>query len=675
MSALARVFQLWSARAFYFMTKKAKTRSLLTTIKAAGDYELDVLANPYGWDRHGERFLPTTQFHEDKIPFPPVIYYHGMDDNGKPTGDPQFIGRTVRRWVDKAGVWYHVILDKTSELAKKIWGAAQNGTVRASSGVVPAIWRVDEQGNILTWLNGELSLFDISDGKQPANNYAVALPSMKALYQQAGIELPDSFDEIKEGEAEQESRKPKRFKSTTKPTKYKLEKSMTYDIFEVNGQYFVYAVDAQGEAQGDPLSEGFASPEEAKAKLATLQGGKVEPPAAPAPAKPNRIESMKAVSDLTQKVDALSADVKKILNAPPIKSGGFATPRDPNKIFKSIGEQLLAVKSVATNGANAITDFNKLKAVQGASEGSGSDAGFLLQQEFSTETLDRVYSTGQVLSAVNKRTLGANANGITVNTINETSRADGSRFGGVRAYWLNEGGSMTKSKPSYRRFNLPLEKVIGLYYATDELLADVTALGGEVSDMFSKEINFVCEDAIFNGTGAGMPLGILNAGVTVSVSKETGQAAATVVYQNLIKMWARMWAPSRAKANWYVSQDIEPQLDQLSLAAGTGALEPRFVTYGADGVMRIKGRPVIPVEYTAALGTVGDIVLADPTGYRWIDKGGIESASSIHVYFDTDQMAFRWTYRANGAPFWASALTPKNASSTLSQFVTLATRS
>ena len=84
---------------------------------------------------------------------------------------------------------------------------------------------------------------------------------------------------------------------------------------------------------------------------------------------------------------------------------------------------------------------------------------------------------------------------------------------------------------------------------------------------------------------------------------------------------------------------------------------------------RIKGRPVVPVEYCKTLGTVGDIILADMSQYAFIDKGGIQSASSIHVQFVAGETAFRFVYRCNGMPEWSSALTPLNGSSnTLSPF-------
>jgi HK97 family phage major capsid protein len=158
------------------------------------------------------------------------------------------------------------------------------------------------------------------------------------------------------------------------------------------------------------------------------------------------------------------------------------------------------------------------------------------------------------------------------------------------------------------------------------------------------------------------------------VTAETGQPAATVNAQNISKMWARMWARSRMNSVWFYNQDIDPQFDELALPVGTGALEPRVVTYNEAGVLRIKGRPAIPTEYNATLGTVGDLVLCDLSQYLMIDKGGVQQDTSIHVRFTTAEQAFRAMYRCDGKPLWETTLTPANGSNTLSPFVALATR-
>ena len=87
------------------------------------------------------------------------------------------------------------------------------------------------------------------------------------------------------------------------------------------------------------------------------------------------------------------------------------------------------------------------------------------------------------------------------------------------------------------------------------------------------------------------------------------------------------------------------------------------------------GRPVVPIEQCATLGDQGDIIFADLSNYILIDKGGIQSAMSIHVKFIYDESVFRFVYRVDGQPALASPITPyKGTANTLSPFVTLAAR-
>ena len=67
-----------------------------------------------------------------------------------------------------------------------------------------------------------------------------------------------------------------------------------------------------------------------------------------------------------------------------------------------------------------------------------------------------------------------------------------------------------------------------------------------MSEAFATEFAFQLDDEILNGTGADQCLGVLNANNAslVSQAKENGQLAATVVTENITKMWSRM--PSKA---------------------------------------------------------------------------------------------------------------------------------
>lgn len=164
------------------------------TIKAVGDWELEVLAIPFGDERSkdsdGEFFSPRTNLYLESFKTPLVPYYHAYGPDGKPMGDPAIVGRPTTYQVREDGVWWRIILDKTSEFAKRIWEAARRGLAGASSGSVAHLVRKAMNGEILSWPLAEISLFDIGEGREPANRYAVALPVMKANYQLAGVDAP-----------------------------------------------------------------------------------------------------------------------------------------------------------------------------------------------------------------------------------------------------------------------------------------------------------------------------------------------------------------------------------------------------------------------------------------------------------------------------------------------------
>lgn len=165
-------------------------------VKAVGDWTLEVLGVPFGGpnagkDAHGEYFSGRTNLHLDKFASPLTVYYHGYSPEGNPQGDPQIIGQITSNRKANDGYWFRVVLDKTNELARRVWEAAKNGAARASSGSIAHLVRRASDGEILNWPLVELSLFDAQGDRQPANQYAVALPVAKSLYQIAGIEFPD----------------------------------------------------------------------------------------------------------------------------------------------------------------------------------------------------------------------------------------------------------------------------------------------------------------------------------------------------------------------------------------------------------------------------------------------------------------------------------------------------
>jgi len=344
--------------------------------------------------------------------------------------------------------------------------------------------------------------------------------------------------------------------------------------------------------------------------------------------------------------------------------------------FSSLGQQMVAVVHAARPGGQVDPRLYNA-AASGLNETVPSDGGFLVQQDFVAGLLEDTIKTGILAPKCRPQPISANANSIKINGVDETSRVS-SRFGGIVAYWGSEAELKTKSAPKFRKIELNLHKLIGLCYATDELLADAAALEGFIRAAFPSEFGFQIDDAIINGTGAGCPLGILNAGCLVSQAKETGQKADTIVAENVIKMSSRIFASSFLNAEWYVNQMCLPQLYTMSIAVGTGGQLVFVPPGGLSGAPygSLLGRPVVPIEQCAALGDVGDIILADLNGYILAQKSGIQSDVSIHVRFLYDESVFRFVLRIDGQPVRASALTPYKggATATQSHFIALAER-
>jgi HK97 family phage major capsid protein len=378
-----------------------------------------------------------------------------------------------------------------------------------------------------------------------------------------------------------------------------------------------------------------------------------------------------------KRLDGSSDDDKKLRT--PLKPSGVelnTKAQEERDRFTSFGEQLVAVRRACAPGG--YTDPRLLnRAASGLNEGTPSDGGFLVQTDFSSTILKEVWGNAVVPSRIQKIGISGNSNGLKMNGLDETSRADGSRAGGIQSYWAAEAAEKTASKPKFRKIELSLNKLIGLCYATDELLDDAAALEGVISEGFREEFDYKITDAIINGTGAGQPLGIMNAGCLVTASAETGQLAATLVYENIVNMWARLKATSRMNSVWVINQDVEPQLHQMSLAVGTGGVPVYMPAGGASAspYSTLFARPVVPIEQCQTLGTTGDIILCDFSKYVGIDKGGLQANQSIHVRFVYDESVFRFVYRFDGQPVLASAITPANGTNTLSHFVALETRS
>jgi HK97 family phage major capsid protein len=254
----------------------------------------------------------------------------------------------------------------------------------------------------------------------------------------------------------------------------------------------------------------------------------------------------------------------------------------------------------------------------------------------------------------------------------------GSVYGGMVAYWTEEGAALTATQARFGRVMLEAKKLTAYAELPNELTQDsILSLTAFIDQAFPEVLAFFEDLAFMRGTGAGEPLGFVGANNPAAVAQaaQAGQAAATIVWENLVGMFARMLPASLNRAVWIASPDTFPELATMALSVGTGGA-PVWLANGESGPpMTILGRPVIISEKMSVLGTRGDIDFVDLGYYLIGDRQTMATAMSTEYKFGNDVTALRVIERVDGRPWLNSAITPNNAGNTLSPFVELATRS
>jgi len=253
-------------------------------------------------------------------------------------------------------------------------------------------------------------------------------------------------------------------------------------------------------------------------------------------------------------------------------------------------------------------------------------------------------------------------------------------YGAMMAYWLDELGTKLPTKPKFGKTTLELNKLVVLCYSSDELLEDSPiSMEPLLTKKSGNVIKWKVDEAMLAGTGVGQPLGVLNCPALIPVNKQAGQAAATIVWQNIADMWSRLHPASIPNAVWVANNSIFSQLMGMAMAVGTGGAPVYLPANGfsAKPFDTLMGKRIIWSEHSPILGQQGDIALIDWTQYMVGQKrgagAGIKTASSIHLMFLYDQTAFRFVFRMDGQPWWPTVFTPKNGN-TQSPFITLKKR-
>lgn len=347
-----------------------------------------------------------------------------------------------------------------------------------------------------------------------------------------------------------------------------------------------------------------------------------------------------------------------------------------DKMFNSWGDYLTSTWAGA-NTTEAMTARSDLKKIQNSFGSSvPSDGGFLIPEALRSELLRVALESSVVRSRA--RVVPMETLTVPYPMIDATSNAT-SVYGGITAYWTEEGATLAESSPSFGRIDLIAKKLTLYSEIPNELFQDsVISLEQFMSESYPEALAWFEDVAFTDGNGTGQPLGYLNASAAVSVAKESGQTAGTLLWENIVKAYARMLPSSISRAVWVAHIDTFPELATMALSVGTGGSAVWVGTGAHDGVgappMTILGRPVVFTEKVSTLGTVGDINFVDFGYYLIGDRQTMQMETSTHFKFGNDKTAMRLIERVDGQPWIKSAITPRKGSNTLSPFVKVATR-
>jgi HK97 family phage major capsid protein len=345
--------------------------------------------------------------------------------------------------------------------------------------------------------------------------------------------------------------------------------------------------------------------------------------------------------------------------------------RDPNRGFKTPREFLMTVLSSTKSGR--VDPRLRVLAAAGSDEQSGASdpyGGFLVPEGFLPQLLTRPMEADPTTGLVRQIPMSAPSVRIPARTDSTHST---SVTGGLTVSRREETAAGTSSRMQVEQIRLTAHSLFGLAFATEEILADSPiSFAALIAQGFQEEFASRMLAEKLAGTGAGEFQGVIGHTGTIDQAAEGGQTADTINGTNIVKMRSRCW--SYGRAIWLANHDTLPQLVAAHIALTNDSVPLFAPGNGTDKPDTLLGRPIFFSEYCKTLGDSGDLILGVWSEYLLGTLQNVESAESVHVRFVEHERAFKFVMRCDGQPWWRVPLTPKNSSTTLAPFVTLAAR-
>ena len=239
-------------------------------------------------------------------------------------------------------------------------------------------------------------------------------------------------------------------------------------------------------------------------------------------------------------------------------------------------------------------------------------------------------------------------------------------YGGVTVQWIAEGGTKPETDIDLKQIRLEPKEVAAHLVLTDKLMRNWGAAASVCERQLRLAITAAEENAFYSGNGVGRPLGITASPARINYARTT---ANQIAYADVVGMFARL--KMGGNPVWIASQTTIPQLaTMVDNTTGSNAVWMQSAVPGMPPTLL--GIPVLFHERSVALGTAGDLILADLGYYLIKDGSGPFVAMSEHVLFTTNRSVLKIFWNVDGQP-WLDAPIPLegSAANTVSPFIVL----
>jgi len=331
--------------------------------------------------------------------------------------------------------------------------------------------------------------------------------------------------------------------------------------------------------------------------------------------------------------------------------------------FENVGDFMQALyRRSKGEGYDARLEPLRIQAATIGESGPGSTGSFAVPEQFVYKAFAEDLQDTVLLQLCDKVTMTSDKLGIPGYA--DTDHNSTAPFGITWATIPESGSFGDYQALPFKKINLVARKSGAIFSASNEWLADADpAMRQRLESIFQASLRWYCESQLWNGVGGSEVLGALVGDGALSITKESGQSADTIMTENILKMWARLRPGSHNRAIFCANPTTFPQLATLSIAVGTGGsvvslLQPSGIAGGP--ATSILGRPLYLSEHLPALGNAGDLCLLDPLLYVLGDRKQIVVDASPHIRFQYDETAFRAQVRFDGQPALSSVLQPAN---------------